>query len=167
MNFKVWQIGLAVATAALSFAGPAWYMARQDSAENPMPFAAVHEPVQADGVFAWPFAVSNQSDYTRVDGRWTGVVEMGRGAKVQFSFNFQQAADGRLTGNATFPVGEGSILDGKVVGGRLSFSTQHRLQKSGQTLVTRFVGNLSDGVIALDMQSEGGVSKLTLNRVSH
>ena len=173
MNFKSWWIGLAVLTAVvISFAGSAWYSARQDmpSTENQKPsgVSEANDSVKADGVYAPPFAAARQdNEVAGVNGRWTGGIDIGKGSMAQFSFNFQQAANGQLTGSATFPVGEGNIQDGTVEGSRLSFTTHHRLQSTGQTLVTKFVGNMSDGVIALDMQSEGGVSKLTVNRISH
>lgn len=173
MNFKSWWIGVAILLGVvMSFAGSAWFYARQDmqSTENQKPsdVSEAKDTVKADGVYAMPFAAARQdNEVAGANGRWAGAVDMGTGRKVQFSFNFQQAADGRLTGSATFPVGEGNIQDGKVDGNQLSFSTLHRLPSTGQTLVTKFVGNMSNGVIALDMQSEGGISKLTINRISH
>lgn len=173
MNFKSWWIGLAVlAAVVISFAGSAWHFARQDvpSTENQKPsgVSEANDTVKADGVYAPPFAAARQdNEVTGVNGRWVGAVDIGRGSKIQFSFNLQQAANGQLTGTATFPIGESNIQDGKVEGNQLSFSTQHRLQSTGQTLVTKFVGNMSNGMIALDMQSEGGISKLTINRISH
>lgn len=173
MNFKSWWIGLAILTAVvISFAGSAWHFARQGMQskgnQKPSGVSEANDSVKADGVYAPPFAPARQdNEVTGVNGRWTGGIDIGKGSMAQFSFNFQQAASGQLTGSATFPVGEGSIQDGIVEGSRLSFSTQHRLPSTGQTLVTKFVGNMSDGVITLDMQSEGGISKLAINRISH
>ena len=97
-----------------------------------------------------------------LSGRWAGVIDMGTGNRLQFSFNFREA-DGQLSGTAIFPIGAGGIEDGKVVGNQLWFTTRHHLPSSGQPLLTTFSGELSDeGVLHLTMLAEGSESRLTL-----
>ncbi|UUZ73901.1 hypothetical protein LP415_13605 [Polaromonas sp. P1(28)-8] len=117
-------------------------------------------------MLASPFGLPGQKTETAgVTGRWIGGLDVGGGNRVQVSFNLRET-DGQLSGTATFPVGEGSIEDGKIAGNQLSFSTRHRLPSTGQILVTRFAGDISDGTIALRMQTEGSESRLSINQVS-
>jgi len=113
-------------------------------------------------VFASPFTASATANTAAgITGRWGGEIDLG-GKKALFNFNLREA-EGLLAGTATFPIGEGSIEDGKIANNQLSFATRHRLPSNGQTLVTKFSGTVGDGTIVLTMLSEGGQSKLTLN----
>lgn len=159
----------------LFFGGVVWYGIRQDAQSIPEPHVATpvgphalqaNASARAEPVMASPFSPPAK-DYVLagVTGRWQGAIDMGGSNRVQVSFNLR-ATDGQLSGTATFPVGEGSIEDGKITGKQLSFSARHRLQSTGQILVTRFAGEMSEGTIALRMQTEGGESRLTINQVS-
>ena len=129
--------------------------------------AAVEKSDKADkapvvAVFASPFTASAVANTAAgITGRWGGEIDLG-GKKALFNFNLREA-EGLLAGTATFPVGEGSIEDGKIANNKLSFATRHRLPANGQILVTKFSGTVGDGTISLSMFSEGGESKLTLN----
>lgn len=94
-------------------------------------------------------------------GIWVGSLDMGTGKHLQFSFNLRESG-GALSGTAKFPIGEANIEDGKVVGTRLSFTTRHRLPASGQSLLTEFKGELSEGLLQLTLWSEGAQSHLRL-----
>jgi hypothetical protein len=96
-----------------------------------------------------PFAADRRGYVVAViTGRWVGVIDLGASNRLQFSFNLREAG-GQLSGTATFPIGEGSIEDGKVVGNQLSFTTRHQLPSTGQVLLTRFVGELTDDALNL------------------
>jgi len=71
-------------------------------------------------------------------------------------------AGGAFSGTASFPIGDASIDEGKVVGHLISFATRHKLASTGQMLLTRFSGEFSAGVLNLTMVSEGASSNLTL-----
>lgn len=109
-----------------------------------------------------PFAIgANAALPSGVTGIWVGSLDMGTGKHLQFSFNLRESG-GALSGTAKFPIGEANIEDGKVVGTRLSFTTRHRLPASGQSLLTEFKGELSEGVLLLTLWSEGAQSHLKL-----
>lgn len=148
----------------------AWYWSKpesigtsQESAASAGAVSAAAPEAETVGVFASPFTSSLTSTATTsITGRWGGEIDVGSGNKALFNFNLREA-EGLLAGTATFPVGEGSIEDGKIANNQLSFATRHRLPSNGQTLVTKFSGTVGDGTIVLTMLSEGGQSKLTLN----
>ncbi|MDP3798074.1 MAG: hypothetical protein Q8R06_13145 [Polaromonas sp.] len=176
MNNKSWRKTSAILLVALTvLSGSSWYLARPNVRSTNDEFSSVvppKEPARADMVgergamLASPFGLQEQTaGPAGVTGRWIGGLDIGGGNRAQVSFNLR-ATDGQLTGTATFPVGEGSIEDGKITGNQLSFSTRHRLQSTGQILVTKFAGEMSEGTIALRMQTEGGESRLTINQVS-
>lgn len=169
-----WKPFAALLVALTIVSGSSWYVTRQNvgSTSHEVPAVVSNGQAPADmggeksAMLASPFGLQAQKTETAgVTGRWIGGLDIGGGNRVQVSFNLR-ATDGQLTGTATFPVGEGSIEDGKITGNQLSFSTRHRLQSTGQTLVTRFAGEMSDGTIALRMQTEGGESRLSINQVS-
>jgi hypothetical protein len=135
-------------------------MDRADTASVDRSDKADKAPAMA--VFASPFTASATANTaTGITGRWGGEIDLG-GNKALFNFNLRET-EGLLAGTATFPVGEGSIEDGKIANNQLSFATRHRLPSNGQVLVTKFSGTVGDGTISLTMLSEGGQSKLTLN----
>ena len=150
-------------TQAASDATAAGDKASMDRADT----AAVEKSDKADkapvvAVFESPFTASATANTAAgITGRWGGEIDLG-GKKALFNFNLREA-EGLLAGTATFPVGEGSIEDGKIANNQLSFATRHRLPSNGQVLVTKFSGTVGDGTIVLTMLSEGGQSKLTLN----
>ncbi len=132
------------------------------SLDRPDQAANKADKAPAMAVFASPFTASATANAAAgITGRWGGEIDIG-GKKALFNFNLREA-EGVLAGTATFPVGEGSIEDGKIANNQLSFATRHRLPSNGQTLVTKFSGTVGDGTIVLTMLSEGGQSKLTLN----
>ena len=136
----------------------------QASLERPGMAANNADKAPAMAVFASPFTASASATANTaagITGRWGGEIDLG-GKKALFNFNLREA-EGQLAGTATFPVGEGSIEDGKIAYNQLSFATRHRLPSNGQVLVTKFSGTVGDGTIVLTMLSEGGQSKLTLN----
>lgn len=134
----------------------------QASLKNPDKAADKADKAPAMAVFASPFTASATVNAAAgITGRWGGEIDLG-GKKALFNFNLREA-EGMLAGTATFPVGEGSIEDGKIVNNQISFATRHRLPSNGQILVTKFSGTVGDGTIILTMLSEGGQSKLTLN----
>lgn len=169
-----WKPFAALLVALTIIGGSSWYVTRQNtgSTSHEVPAVVSNGQAPADmggeksAMLASPFGLHGQKTETAgVTGRWIGGLDVGGGNRVQVSFNLR-ATDGQLTGTATFPVGEGSIEDGKIMGNQLSFSTRHRLQSTGQILVTRFAGEMSDGTIALRMHTEGGESRFTINQVS-
>ena len=124
------------------------------------------DPAKANPALASPFEVTARDPASsKITGRWVGVVDVGDGNRLQFSFNFREK-DGQLSGTATFPIGEGKIEDGKINADRLSFATRHSAPLTGNPLVTRFTGTLSDRGLKLIMLSEGGESHLKLDPVS-
>ena len=134
----------------------------QASLKNPDKAADKADKAPVVAVFASPFTASATANTAAgITGRWGGEIDLG-GKKALFNFNLREA-EGLLAGTATFPVGEGSIEDGKIANNKLSFATRHRLPANGQILVTKFSGTVGDGTISLSMFSEGGESKLTLN----
>lgn len=175
MDYKSGWKPFAVLLVALTIiGGSSWYATRQNVGSTSHEVPAVVSNGQApagmggekSAMLASPFGLQGQkAEAAGVTGRWIGGLDVGGGNRVQVSFNLRET-DGQLSGTATFPVGEGSIEDGKVTGNQLSFSTRHRLQSTGQILVTRFAGEMSEGAIALRMQTEGGESRLTINQVS-
>ncbi len=169
-----WKPFAVLLVALTVLGGSSWYAARWNVGSTSHEASAVVSKGQAPAdtrgeraaVLASPFGLQTQkTEAAGVTGRWIGGLDTGGGNRVQVSFNLQ-ATDEQLTGTATFPIGEGSIEDGKIRGSQLSFSTRHRLPSTGQMLVTRFAGEISDGTIALQMQTEGGESRLTINQVS-
>ena len=109
-----------------------------------------------------PFASgANGALPSGLTGIWVGSLDMGTGNHVQFSFDLREAG-GVLSGTARFPIGEANIEEGKVVGTQLSFTTRHRLPASGQSLMTQFKGELSEGLLQLTLWSEGAQSHLRL-----
>lgn len=134
----------------------------QASLDRPDMAANNTDKAPAMAVFASPFTASATANTAAgITGRWGGEIDLG-GKKALFNFNLREV-EGQLAGTATFPVGEGSIEDGKIANNQLSFATRHRLPSNGQTVVTKFSGTVGDGTIVLTMLSEGGQSKLTLN----
>lgn len=171
MNLKSLGTSLALVAAGLvSAAVLFWYFTEngepmRDQAIFPVSMAAQSSAV-GDGKPAVPFASNRpEADFSAVTGQWVGGVDLGGGNTVQLSFNLK-ATGNQLTGTATFPIGDGTIQDATIEGNRLSFNTRHQVHRTGQMLVARFSGNVGDGVINLDMQSEAGDSKLTINRVA-
>jgi len=169
-----WKPFAALLVALTLIGGSSWYATRQNvvstSHDGPAAVSNGQGPADMGGeksaMLASPFGLQGQkTETTGVTGRWIGGLDVGGGNRVQVSFNLRETG-GQLSGTATFPVGEGSIEDGKITGNQLSFSTRHRLQSTGQILVTRFAGEMSEGTIALRMQTEGGESRLTINQVS-
>lgn len=167
-SFAALLVGLSI------IGGSSWYATRQNvgstSHEVPAVVSTGQAPADMGGeksaMLASPFGLQGQkTEAAGVTGRWIGGLDVGGENRVQVSFNLRET-DGQLSGTATFPVGEGSIEDGKITGNQLSFSTRHRLQSTGQILVTRFAGEMFEGTIALRMQTEGGESRLTINQVS-
>ena len=175
MDHKLgWKPYAALLVALTILGGSSWYVTRQNAGNTSHEVPSVVSMGQAPAdmgeeraaMLASPFGLQAQkTETTGVTGRWIGGLDMGGENRVQVSFNLR-ATEGQLSGTATFPVGEGSIEDGKITGNQLSFSTRHRLQSTGQILVTRFAGEISEGAIALRMQTEGGESRLTINQVS-
>jgi hypothetical protein len=171
MNVKSLGTSLALVAAGLASSTVLfWYFAGNgDSMRDQAIFPISTQPQSAavgEGRYAVPFASNRpETDFSAVTGQWVGSVDLGGGNTVQLSFNLK-ATGNQLTGTATFPIGDGTIQDAKVEGNHLSFNTRHQVDRTGQMLIARFSGNVGDGVIDLDMQSEAGDSKLTINRVS-
>lgn len=178
MNVGSKRLGFAALTALVCVAAWVWYSDSDDdprSAEiQSVAAAAASAPASAavslklEVATVLPFATVGQpteSPSPTVNGRWAGQVELGAGRAAKFSFNLR-ATSGQLTGTATFPIGEGSIQDGSIDGKRLAFTTHHRVQSTGQALVSRFTGEWSDSAITLNMQSDGMDSKFVVVRVS-
>jgi hypothetical protein len=139
-------------------------MDKTEQATLDRPYMAANnvDKAPAMAVFASPFTASATANSAAgITGRWGGEIDLG-GKKALFNFDLREA-EGLLAGTATFPVGEGSIEDGKIANNQLSFATRHRLPLNGQILVTKFFGTVGDGTISLTMLSEGGQSRLTLN----
>lgn len=173
MNVKSWSIGLAIVAAVVVYvivSDPTSDSqdAQMAAAQTVATLPQAKPSTPADALIATPVAAVKAADEVagRVNGRWAGTIDAGGGNTLQFSFNFQ-ANNGQLTGTAMFPIGETSILGGRVDGNRLSFATHHQLKSSGQTLVSTFTGDMAASAIALTMLSEGAENKLTVQRVSH
>lgn len=92
-------------------------------------------------------------------------MDLGGGRQALFRFDLK-GADGLLTGTASLPIGEASIGNGRISGQRLSFDTQHRLAATGQVVLTRFSGEVDGDTIALDIHSEGAMSRLLVRRAT-
>lgn len=172
-----WKASVMVLVVTALLGGASWYFfspdiqtTKQETASALAKEAAPAEKVEDRGMpLASPFGaaqVQAQTETPSVTGRWIGQLDMGSNASpAQVSFNLQ-ATGGLLTGTATFPIGEGSIENGKITGSQLSFSTRHRLPSSSQILLTQFTGDIAQGAIALRMQTEGGENRLTIHQVS-
>lgn len=166
-------LGIAIALGG----GASWYFFSPDvqtgGQENTPALAREAAPVETTQSRGMPMAspfgnaqVQQQAETSGVSGRWIGHLDMGGNAgPTQVNFNLQ-ATGAQLSGTATFPIGEGSIENGKITGNQLSFSTRHRVPASSQILITQFAGDLRDGAMTLRMQTEGGESQFTIHRVS-
>jgi hypothetical protein len=172
-GWKASVMVLVVTTALLG--GASWYFSSPDSQtteqETTSAFSKEAEPVERQedrGMpMASPFGAApvQQAETSGITGRWIGHLDMGGNTSpAQVSLNLQVTGT-QLSGTATFPIGEGSIENGKITGNQLSFSTRHRLPSSSQILLTQFTGDITNGTIALRMQTEGGESQLTVYRV--
>jgi hypothetical protein len=166
---SLWKASAMLLLVGLLLGGLMWYWNKPEMASTPQQAAGSDAAVplaapatETVAIFASPFTTSASSPATTsITGRWGGEIDIG-GKKALFNFNLREA-EGLLAGTATFPVGEGSIEDGKIANNQLSFATRHRLPLNGQTIVTKFSGTVGDGTISLTMLSEGGESRLTLN----
>lgn len=155
--------GISVGILFLFWSKPESINTSQESAASAGAVLLVAPASETVGIFASPFTSNVASPATTsITGRWGGEIDIGSGSKALFNFNLREA-EGQLAGTATFPVGEGSIEDGKIANNQLSFATRHRVPSNGQVLVTKFTGTVGDGVIVLSMFNEGGEGKLTLN----
>jgi hypothetical protein len=167
---SLWKASAMLLLVGLLLGGLIWDWNKSEKANTPQQAAGSNAAVplaasaaETVAIFASPFTLSASSPATTsITGRWGGEIDIGSGNKALFNFNIREA-EGLLAGTATFPVGEGSIEDGKIVNNQLSFATRHRLPSNGQVLITKFSGTVGDGTISLTMLSEGGESKLTLN----
>ena len=96
-------------------------------------------------------SVSNKSDTPSPEGTWLGVVNAGNRA---FPFSIKlRVADDRVTGTASFPVGEGQ-LTGSVVGTSIKFKVQHR--SASTNLDTNFVAKMTSATEMEIQMIEGG-----------
>ena len=155
--------------ALLSFAAPAWYFSSNgpDGETEAKPQFSL-PPMKSSTISPYanmPFSAPPQT-INSATGSWTGAVRIASDAPIVFMFSLREE-NGILRGSATFPIGEGRIEDGKVAGNKLAFFTRHRLPSTGQILTTRFTGEIVEGVLYLQMRSEGVDSALTLNRMSY
>ena len=99
-----------------------------------------------------------------LDGRWFGEIRGGPDEFLQFTFDIRVVGDA-IAGTAVFPIGRGEIVEGRLQGNRLVFTTLHRMPATGQVVVSRFEGEATEREIALQVQSEGGRGNLTVNRI--
>ncbi len=162
-----WKMPAILLLALLIGSGACWYGFSEDAQSPPRQAGAEQVWGTRDGAATGlagesPYASERKGYVVAViTGNWVGALDMGAGNRVQFSFNLSETG-GQLSGTATFPIGAGSIEDGKVVGNQLWFSTRHQLPSTGQILLTKFSGELTDDALNLTMLSEGTESKLTL-----
>ena len=155
--------------ALLSFVAPAWYFSNNgpdgETEKKPLFTLARNKSPAMDAHSITPFSKAPPT-INSATGSWTGAVRIGTDAPVVFMFTLREE-HGILRGSASFPIGEGPVEDGKVTGNKLAFFTRHRLASPGQILTIRFTGEIVEGVMALQMRSEGVDSALTLNRMSY
>jgi len=148
VNKLQWKIPAVLLLALLIVAGLVGCGRSEDAKSIPKPQQAEKVWGTRDGANTGlagesPYA-SDRKGYVvaGVTGRWVGAIDMGASNRLQFSFNFREAG-GQLSGTASFPIGEGSIEDGTVVGNQLSFTTRHRMPSTGQMVLT-LLDNLED-----------------------
>jgi hypothetical protein len=98
-----------------------------------------------------------------IDGKWAGKVTFGSSV-ASFAFDLR-AVSGTLSGTATFPIGTGTVEEGKFDGRRIAFTTRHR-KPDGQVLLSRFEGEVAGREMQLDMRTQGSTNPLTLYRAS-
>lgn len=142
------------------------FPAMHDDAAGKVEKANKADLAKANPALASPFeGTARDPALSRITGRWVGVIDLGGSNRLQFSFNLREQ-NGQLSGTATFPIGEGSIVDGKINADQVSFTARHIAPSTGNPVLTRFSGTVSDRGLKLTMLSEGGESYLKLDPVS-
>ncbi|MFN0060666.1 MAG: TIR domain-containing protein [Planctomycetota bacterium] len=104
------------------------------------------------------------SDDALLDGDWRADVKTRDGHTYVIRFQFETLAD-RVIGTVSFPTGDGVIVDGKLDGARLTFSTRHLPQFDSVTATTNFHGQLAADRLDLLMQGPASSAKFTARRV--
>ena len=88
-----------------------------------------------------------------LSGKWSGDVPGRGGDTTPATFNLQ--VDGKkLTGSMTGPQGELPLMEGKVSGSQVSFSTT--IDAGGNSIKILYKGTLSGDQLKMTRQREGG-----------
>lgn len=168
MDRATWCYGAAVAAVAgVSMAVTVWLAAPSDEPPAPSPGARAVQgvPVRAAALAPSFGAVTAAHEPGDPSGRWVGQMDLGGKSQVLFRFELK-AVNGVLTGTAGMPIGEASIVNGRVRDKHVSFDTQHRLPVTGQLVLTNFSGEVDGDTIALNIRSEGAMSRLLVQRAA-
>jgi hypothetical protein len=168
MKQAFWRNSAAIAAlVGASMAATIWLAAPRGEQPAATPAAAVPSgaPVQPAAPAPTFGAISPVAAPGDPNGRWVGSMDVGGGARAGFRFELH-AAGGVLTGTASVPIGDAGIVNGKVSGNHISFDTRHRIASTGQSVLTSFSGEIDGDTIALDLNSEGAVSHLLVQRAT-
>ena len=100
---------------------------------------------------------------SNVDGTWTGQRPGRDGNMMPVTFKFK-AEGSTLTGSTTMMNNDIPISDGKISGNDVSFSV--KMERGGNTMVTKYTGTISGNEMKLKGQREGRdqVTELTLKK---
>ena len=163
MNWASWRNGAAIAAlAAATMVVTVWLAASSDGPDAPLPEARARQGAALAPSFGVATAAPEPGDPS---GRWVGSMDLGGGRQALFRFDLK-STKGLLTGTASVPIGEAGIVNGRISNKHLSFDTQHRLPSTGKVILTRFSGDVDADTITLDINSEGAISRLLVQRAT-
>ena len=163
MDWASWRKGAAIAAlAGATMAVTAWLAAPSDEPDPPLPESHASQGAAPPPSFGVASAAAEPGDPS---GRWVGAMDLGGGSQAQFRFDLK-SANGLLTGTASVPIGEASIVNGRIRDQHLSFDTQHRLPSTGQVVLTGFSGEVHGDTVTLEINSEGAMSRLLVQRAT-
>lgn len=163
MDRASWRNGAVIAAlAGATMAVTAWLAAPGDEPDAPLPESHASQGGAPTPSFGVAGVAAEPGDPS---GRWVGAMDLGGGSQAQFRFDLK-SANGLLTGTASLPISEASIVNGRIRDRHLSFDIEHRLPSTGQVVLTRFSGEVHGDTITLDIHSEGAMSRLLVQRAT-